>query len=100
MIFFAFKKFPIGLEQKLREVDNLFTVDKRPVPNVSFVRRFYVQYIFVWKKLLPAPLHANLAHLHILHVITVSIFQLRGLEMLETHPTLSDFVLVPLTLIV
>ena len=36
-----FKKFPIGLKQNLREEDNLSTRDNQPVPNVSFVRRFY-----------------------------------------------------------
>ena len=42
MLFFVFKKFPIGLKQNLREEDNLSTRDTGPVPNVSFVRRFTV----------------------------------------------------------
>ena len=41
MLFFIFKKFPIGLKENLREEDNLSTGDNWPVPNVSFVRRFY-----------------------------------------------------------
>ena len=40
-LFFIFKKFPIGLKENLREEDNLSTRDNWPVPNVSFVRRFY-----------------------------------------------------------
>ena len=36
-----FKDFPIRLKGNLREEDNLSTRDKWPVPNVSFVRRFY-----------------------------------------------------------
>ena len=35
------KKFPIGLEENLREEDNLSTRDNWPVPKVSFVWRFY-----------------------------------------------------------
>ena len=42
--FFVFKDFPIGLKENLREEDNLSTRDKWPVPNVSFVRRFYCSY--------------------------------------------------------
>ena len=34
-------KFPIDLKENLREEDNLSTRDNWPVPNVSFVRRFY-----------------------------------------------------------
>ena len=34
-------KFPIGLKENLQEEDNLSTRDNWPVPNVSFVRRFY-----------------------------------------------------------
>ena len=41
LLFFIFKKFPIGLNENLREEDNLSTRDNWPVPNVSFVRRFY-----------------------------------------------------------
>ena len=41
MLVFVFKDFPIGLNENLREEDNLSTRDKWPVPNVSFVRRFY-----------------------------------------------------------
>ena len=50
--FFVFRKFAIGLQQNLREEDNLSTKDKGPAPNVSFVRMFYcirndVRYIHV-----------------------------------------------------
>ena len=41
MLFFPFRKFPIGLKQNSWEEDNLSTRDKRSVPNVSFVWRFY-----------------------------------------------------------
>ena len=41
IIFFIFKKFPIGIKENLQEEDNLSTRDNWPVPNVSFVRRFY-----------------------------------------------------------
>ena len=34
-------KFPIYLKENLREEDNFSTRDNWPVPNVSFVRRFY-----------------------------------------------------------
>ena len=40
-VFFIFKKLPTGLNENLREEDNLSTMDNWPVPNVSFVRRFY-----------------------------------------------------------
>ena len=39
--FSYFKKLPIGLKENLQEEDNLSTRDNQPVPNVSFVRRFY-----------------------------------------------------------
>ena len=34
-------KFPLALKENLREEDNLSTGDNWPVPNVSFVWRFY-----------------------------------------------------------
>ena len=43
--FLVFNDFPIDLKENLREEDNLSTRDKCPVPNVSFVRRFYWLYI-------------------------------------------------------
>ena len=36
-----FTNFPICLRENPCEEDNLSTRDKCPVPNVSFVRRFY-----------------------------------------------------------
>ena len=39
-LFFVIKKFPIGLKENLKE-DNLSTRDNWPIPNVSFVQRFY-----------------------------------------------------------
>ena len=41
VIFLPLKRFPRGFKENLREEDNLSTRDNWPVPNVSFLRRFY-----------------------------------------------------------
>ena len=42
MLVFISEDFPVGLKQNLWEDDNLPTRGKLPIPNVSFVQRFYL----------------------------------------------------------
>ena len=55
--FSSLKKFPIGLNENLREEDNLSTKDNWPVPNVSFVQRFYCMH-----KIIHSPHAVSEAH--------------------------------------
>ena len=49
--FFVYKKVPRGLKENLREEDNLSTRDNWPIPNVSFVWRFYCILYLVMNKI-------------------------------------------------